>query len=73
MHALGDRIFFDNNPFETVKMRTDLNALQKVRELLRLNQADTEREKINIQAIPILKNSRILAAAIEATRRMLTP
>jgi len=73
MQALGDWMFFDNNPFDTVKMRHDLNALQKVRELLCLNQADTEREKLNIQAIPILKDPRILAAAIESNRRVLTP
>jgi len=73
MQVLGNQMFFENNPFETVRVRSDLNALQKVRELIRLNQADTEREKLNVQAIPILKDPRILAAAIEANRRVLTP
>jgi len=73
MRALGDQMFFENNPFEMVRARSDLNALQKVREMLRLNQADTEREKLNMEAIPILKDPRILAAAMEANRRVLTP
>ena len=36
MDAVGDRMFFENNPFEAVKGRTDLNGLQKLREVIRL-------------------------------------
>lgn len=73
MQALGDRMFFQNNPFEAVKGRTDLNGLQKIRELLFLNQSDEERNQLNMQAVSILKDPRILATAIEANRRILTP
>lgn len=73
MQALGDQMFFENNPFEVIKNRTDLNGLQKIRKLLVLNQSDTERDNLNVQAIPILKDPRILTAAIEANRRVLTP
>lgn len=73
MHALGDRMFFENNPFEAVRGRTDWNGLRKIQELLRLDHSDAEREQINRQAIPILKDPRILAAAVEANRRVLTP
>ena len=73
MHALGDQMFFENNPFEAVRGRSDLNGLQKIRELLVLDRSDKEREKINLQAVSILKDPRILAAAVEANRRVLTP
>lgn len=73
MQELGNQLFFQNNPFEAVQKRTDLNGLQKIRELLRLNRADQDREAVNVQAIPILKDPRILAAAVEANRRVLTP
>lgn len=73
MQALGDRIFFENNPFEEVSKRTDLNGLQKIRELLKINQADNARTKINVQAIPILKDPHILGSALEANRKFLTP
>ncbi len=73
MKALGDKLFFDNNPFEAVRGRDDLNGLQKIRVMLMLNKADAERNKLNTQAIPILENPRILAAAIEANRKVLTP
>lgn len=73
MQALGNQMFFENNPFDAVKERSDLNALQKIREVLALNQSDAERERINVQAISILKDPRILAAAVEANRKVLTP
>ena len=73
MHALGDQMFFENNPFEAVRGRSDLNGLQKIREVLAIDRADEEREKINTQAVSILKDPRILAAVVEANRRVLTP
>lgn len=73
MQALGDQMFLENNPFERIKERDDLNGLQKIRELLVLNGANTERENLNVQAIPILKDPKILATAIQANRRVLTP
>lgn len=73
MKELGDQMFFANNPFEAVKNRSDLNGLQKIRQLLACNKSDKEREALNIQAVPILKDPRILAAAVESNRRILTP
>lgn len=73
MHALGNRMFFENNPFEAVKGRDDLNGLQKIRALLAINQSDAQRNQINMQAVPILKDPHILAAAIRENRRVLTP
>ena len=73
MHVLGDQMFLENNPFEAVRGRSDLNGMQKIREVLALDRADGEREELGIQAVPILKDPRILAAAVEANRRVLTP
>ena len=73
MQALGDRMFLENNPFEAVRTRTDLNGLQKIREVLAMDRADGERETVNAQSVSILKDPRILAAAMEANRRVLTP
>ena len=73
MHALGNQMFFENNPFDAIKKRNDLNGLQKIKSLLVLNQSDTERNQLNMQAIPILKDPHILAAAVEENRRILTP
>ncbi len=73
MHALGNRMFFENNPFEIIRERSDLNGLQKIRLLLTLNRSDEERNRLNMEAVGILKDPRILAAAVEENRRVLTP
>ena len=73
MDAVGDRMFFENNPFEAVRKRSDLNGLQKLQEAIRLNQSDTARTSMTVQAIPITKNPRILAGMIDSNRRILTP
>ena len=73
MNALSDKMFFDNNPFHTIKNRTDLNGLQKMRAVVYANQEDTARMEMGIQSIPILKNPRILAEMMETNRRVITP
>ena len=56
MYALGNQMFFENNPFDAIKERNDLNGLQKIQSLLVLNQSDAERNQLNMQAIHILKD-----------------
>ena len=73
MDAVGDRMFTENDPFNKVMNRSDLNGLQKLKEMIRLNQSDKARADMNIQSLPILKNPRILAGMIEANRNYLSP
>ena len=73
MDAVGDRMFFENNPFEAVKGRTELNGLQKLREVIRLNQSDAARASMTVQSIPLTRNPRVLVGMIDANRRILTP
>lgn len=73
MDAVCDQMFYDNNPFEAVRQRTDLDALEKLREAIRLNQADESRVDMTIQAIPITRNPRLMAEMVESNRRVLTP
>lgn len=73
MDAVGDRMFFSNNPFEAVRGRTDLNGLQKLREAVQLNQSDQERVRLTAQSIPIAKSPRLLQEMIVSNRKVLTP
>ena len=73
MDAVGDRMFADNNPFEKVSGRSDLNGLQKLREAIRLNQSDADRTDMVIQSIPITRNPKLLVEMIESNLRILTP
>lgn len=66
-------MFFANNPFVLVRKRTDLNGLEKLREVIRLNQSDTERTNLTIQAIPITQNPKLLVEMITSNRKVLTP
>ena len=73
MSAVRDRMFLENNPFEAVRARGDLNGLEKLREAVRLNQADEARSRMTVQAVPITQNPRVLVEMIESNRRVLTP
>ena len=73
LNAVGDRMFQQNNPFEAVRGRTDLNGLQKLREAIRLNQSDSAAASVTLQSLPIIRNPRLLAEMIESNRRTLTP
>lgn len=73
MDAVSDRMFSSNNPFEKVRNRTDLNGLQKLREVIRLNQSDEDQISMTIQSIPLKRNPRLLVEIIESNRRILTP
>ena len=73
MDAVGDRMFSENNPFEKVRGRTDLNGLEKLREAIRVNQSDEERTNMTLQSIPLTRNPKLLVEMVESNRRVLTP
>ena len=73
MFALGDKMFFESNPFLAVRDCKELNGLQKMRKMLMINNSNEELMDINLQAMPLLKNPRILAMTIESNRRVLVP
>lgn len=73
MDALGNRMFFNNNPFEAVKKRTDLNGIEKIKMAIILNQSNESQKELTKQAIPILKNPRVFAKMIETNRQILSP
>lgn len=73
LSAVCDRMFFENNPFEQVRGRDDLNGLEKLREAIRLNQADTARANLTVQSIPVNQNPQLLVEMIASNRKVLTP
>ena len=73
MCVLGEQLFLENNPFWAVQGREDLTALEKVREVMRADRADQERNRLSRQAVSILRDPAILMAAVDANRRILTP
>ena len=66
MNALGDRLFLERDPFLAVAGRKDLNGLEKLREVIRLHEADAEQQQLGREALPMLKNPRVLAEMLES-------
>ena len=73
IEALGDKLFFDNNPFVTVQKQKSLNGLQKMREVIKLNYVDIDRTELGKQSIPLLKNPRLLAELADTNRKLIAP
>lgn len=73
MDALGDRLFYEHNPFDAVQRRTDLNGLEKIRTVIQLAHAIPSAQELSRQSLPLLKNPRILARVIEADNTIIAP
>lgn len=73
INALGDKLFFENNPFEVVQNRTDLNGLQKMQEVIKVNQLNTEQMNFSKQMLPTIRNPRILAETMQGNQNVLAP
>ncbi|MDE7219415.1 MAG: TetR/AcrR family transcriptional regulator [Oscillospiraceae bacterium] len=72
MDAITTKMFMDGNPFEKVRGRTDLNGLEKMKEVVRLTQ-EPDWSSLSRQSMPLLKNPRLLAKAIEDNQTIVTP
>lgn len=73
MDALGDRMFFHNNPFEILKKRDDLTGLEKIRQVMIMNQSNENQVELTMQAMPLLKNPQVLVKMLESNRKVLVP
>ena len=72
MDAITEKMFLDGNPFEKVRGRKDLNGLEKMKEVVRLTQ-EPDWSSLSRQSMPLLKNPRLLAKAIEDNQTIVTP
>ena len=73
MNTLGDKLFTNNNPFEIVKKRTDLNGLEKMKYVINLNQSNEQVVELTNQALPLLENPQVLAKMFESNYQQLLP
>ena len=72
MDAITEKMFLDSNPFEKVRWRKDLSGLEKMKEVARLTQ-EPDWSSLSRQSMPLLKNPRLLAKAIEDNQTIVTP
>lgn len=65
LDALGDKLFFDDNPFENAMEKTDLNSLEKLQFLLKYSLQDGDKRKIDLMAVQALKSPIFIGRLIE--------
>lgn len=73
LDALGDKLFFDNNPFEKLKQQTDLTGLEKLKYVMLQTTEDTDSRKISIMSLHALQSPTFLKKFIEDNQDMLAP
>lgn len=73
LDALGDKLFFDNNPFERLKKQTHLTGLEKLKYLMLQSTEDTDSRKISIMSVQVLQSPAFLKKFVEDNRDMLAP
>lgn len=73
LDALGDKLFFDNNPFEKLKKQTNLTGLEKFQHLMLQSGKDTDSRKISIMSVQALESPAFLKRMIEDNRDIIAP
>ena len=71
LDALGDKIFFDNNPFEMVKKEKELTGLAKIKKVIKLQFQNQEVQEVNAMSIQLLNNPRILADFLKTQQNII--
>lgn len=73
LNALGDKTFFDHNPFDVVAKDLTLNGLEKIQKVILLQYEDAANVDIGIMSMPLLKNPRMLVELLESNQMIVAP
>lgn len=73
LDALGDKLFFDNNPFEKVKQQKSLTGLEKLKYILIDAQKGDDLRKVNIMSIQALQSPAFLKRLLDDNRDTIAP
>lgn len=73
LDALGDKLFFDNNPFEKANKQTNLNAIEKLRYIILHSMDDTDSRKVSIMTVQSLESPALLLRVLEDNRDLVAP
>lgn len=73
LDALGDQLFFDNNPFEKLKEQTNLTGLEKLKTLIIQSTEDTDNRKISIMSVQAFQSPTFFKKFIDDNRDLVAP
>lgn len=73
LDALGDKLFFDNNPFEKVKQQTNLTGIEKLKYLMQQSTENTDSRQISIMSVQAMQSPAFLKKFIDDNRDVVAP
>lgn len=73
LDALGDKLFYDNNPFEKAKKRSNLNGLEKLKYLILDSVEISDQRKVSNMSVMALTSPTLLKKLIEDNRDIVAP
>ena len=72
MDAICEKMFWDGNPFEKVRERSDLTGLEKMKEVVRMTQ-EPDWSSLSRQSMILLEDPYMLAKTLADNQRIVTP
>lgn len=73
LDALGDKLFYENNPFEKVRNEKGLSGLDKIKKVIKMQYQNQQQQDVNLMSLPLLKNPKILADYLENNQKTVAP
>lgn len=73
LDALGDKLFYDNNPFKKAMEQTGLTGSEKLKYVLSYSIKSTDRQNINAMSIQALQSPAFLKKLMDNNRELIAP
>lgn len=73
LDALSNQLYNNDSPFEKVEKRKDLNGLEKLKALLKDSLILTDRQKISMQSLELLRSPTFLKNLVDDNRDIVAP
>lgn len=73
LDALGNKLFLENNPFESLKQQTNLTGLEKLKYLILHSADDTDLRKVSMMSVPALKSPAFFKRFLDDNRDVIAP
>lgn len=73
LDALGDKLFFDNNPFKKAMEQTNLTGCEKLKYVLIYSVKSNDRHSINTMSLQALQSPAFLKKLMDNNRNLIAP
>lgn len=73
LDALGDKLFYENNPFDQLKQRTDLSGLEKLQYLIIHSMDSSDSRSVSVMSVQALNSPVFIKKLLEDNRDVIAP